>query len=180
MPNALALGATSCGICRIPPAPEPCRASGEWEPPRAFPSAPRACARSKTESCAPATAAAPWRDRKLRRCNSPAPGDDDSRRCGRCDVDVVHADSEARNDFALLHFADHVRRDFRVGDQQARRLPGHLHDGLRRGLRAMRNSAPTRERTARARSRFGNTESETATSGAMATASWPLPCAPSA
>ena len=58
-------------------------------------------------------------------------------------------------------------------------IKGQINRGV--GCAAMRNSAPTRDTTPRARSRFGNTESETATSDwAMINASSPLPCAPSA
>jgi len=90
-------------------------------------------------------------------------GDHDSRCRGCRQIDVVHANSEARNDLALLHLANHVRIDLGIRDEQRIGIFSRRHDAFGVGAEAMRNSAPARETTARARSRFGNTESATAT-----------------
>ncbi len=62
-------------------------------------------------------------------------GDDNPGASGRFEIDVVHADSKPRDDLALLHLADHVRRDFCISDEHRVRIFRRGHDAFRRGLR---------------------------------------------
>ena len=61
-------------------------------------------------------------------------GDDDAGASRSGEIHIVHADSEARNDAALLHLADHVRIDFCVGDEQSVGIFCRRHNRLGRGL----------------------------------------------